>query len=80
MKSAMNKDNNYKNKTHLEHVETIIIDDNDNNNSIPIARPSPNGFASLPAPLDFNEYSEFFDEWLPEPTPGQKRKIGHRRR
>ena len=79
MKSAMNKDNNNNNKNHREQVETIIIDDNDNNNSIPIARPSPNGLVGLPAPLDFSEYSEFFDEWLPEPTPGQKRKIGQRR-
>ena len=79
MKSAINKDNNNNNKNHRKQVETIVIDDNDNNNSIPIARPSPNGLVGLPAPLDFSEYSEFFDEWLPEPTPGQKRKIGQRR-
>ncbi|CAF2014066.1 unnamed protein product [Rotaria magnacalcarata] len=25
-----------------------------------------------------NELPEIFDEWLPAPTPGQKRKLGHR--
>ncbi|CAF3424964.1 unnamed protein product [Rotaria sp. Silwood2] len=60
-------------------METIIIDDNNNNNSIPISRPSLNGLAGPPAPLDFSEYSELFDDWLPEPIPGQKRKFGHRR-
>ncbi|CAF3335412.1 unnamed protein product [Rotaria sp. Silwood2] len=80
--SAMSKDNNSKsNKDHEELMETIIIDDNNNNNnnSIPISRPSPNGLAGPPAPLDFSEYSELFDDWLPEPIPGQKRKLGHRR-
>ncbi|CAM4982626.1 unnamed protein product [Rotaria socialis] len=67
-KMQSNKDTN--------HIETIIID---NDNSLPIARPSPNGLAGLPAPLDLSEFSEMFDEWLPEPIPGQKRKIGHRR-
>ena len=54
----------------------IIIEEND---SLPIARPSPTGLAGPPAPLDFTDLAEMFDEWLPEPTPGQKRKIGHRR-
>ena len=78
----MNKDNKYNNKDNVEVIEAIIID-NDNNsnnhNSIPIARLSPNGLVDPPAPLNFIEYSEFFEEWLPEPTPGQKRKLRHRR-
>ncbi|CAM4793987.1 unnamed protein product [Rotaria magnacalcarata] len=48
---------------------------------LPIARPSPTGLARHPAPLDFSDFSdlpEIFDEWLPAPTPGQKRKLGHR--
>ncbi|CAF0946678.1 unnamed protein product [Rotaria sordida] len=57
-----------------KQIETIVIDDN----SIPIARPSPNGFANPPAPLDFSDLSELFDEWLPEPVPGKKRKLGQR--
>ncbi|CAF0791998.1 unnamed protein product [Rotaria sordida] len=57
-----------------KQIETIAIDDN----SIPIARPSPNGLANPPAPLDFSDLSELFDEWLPEPIPGKKRKLGQR--
>ncbi|CAF1544035.1 unnamed protein product, partial [Rotaria sp. Silwood1] len=50
------------------------------NKGQPIARPSPIGLTGPPAPLDFTEFEEeFFEEWLPEPTPGQKRKLGHRR-
>ncbi|CAF4419158.1 unnamed protein product, partial [Rotaria magnacalcarata] len=80
--SAIDKDNkNKSNKDHVELMETIIIDDNDNNNNntIPISRPSPNGLAGPPGPLDLSEYSEFFDDWLSDPIPGQKRKLGHRR-
>ncbi|CAF2126121.1 unnamed protein product, partial [Rotaria magnacalcarata] len=51
----------------------------DDDNSRPIARPSPNGLAGAPASLDFSEFSEIFDDWLLEPIPGQKRKLGHRR-
>ncbi|CAF3821695.1 unnamed protein product [Rotaria sp. Silwood1] len=58
-------------------IESILIDNNDS--SLPIARPSPSGLADPPAPLDFSDFSELFDEWLPEPVPGQKRKLGHRR-
>jgi hypothetical protein len=54
----------------------IIIEEN---NSLPIARPSPTGLAGPPPPLDFSDFAEIFDEWLPAPTPGQKRKLGHRR-
>ncbi|CAF3648699.1 unnamed protein product, partial [Rotaria sp. Silwood2] len=25
------------------------------------------------------DYEDIFEEWLPEPMPGQKRKLGHRR-
>ncbi|CAF1454838.1 unnamed protein product [Rotaria sordida] len=57
-------------------IESILIDNNDS--SLPIARPSLSGLAEPPAPLDFSEFSELFDEWLPEPVPGQKRKLGHR--
>ncbi|CAF1383255.1 unnamed protein product [Rotaria sordida] len=49
------------------------------NQSLAIARPSPTGLAGPPAPLYLSDFSEIFDEWLPEPTPGQKRKLGHRR-
>ncbi|CAF4493039.1 unnamed protein product, partial [Rotaria sp. Silwood2] len=55
----------------------IIIEDN--NNGLPVARPSPADLVSPPAPLDFTEFAAIFDEWLPPPTPGEKRKIGHRR-
>jgi hypothetical protein len=71
--AASNKQN--KTTTHNEPME-IIIEEND---SLPIARPSPNGLAGPPALLDFTDCAEIFDEWLPEPTPGQKRKIGQRR-
>ncbi|CAF4324798.1 unnamed protein product [Rotaria sp. Silwood2] len=66
------------NKTQtVEQMETVIEEEN---NSLPIARPSPIGLTGPPAPLDFTEFEEeFFEEWLPEPTPGQKRKLGHRR-
>ncbi|CAF4967286.1 unnamed protein product, partial [Rotaria sp. Silwood1] len=66
-----------KNKTiqQIEPMEIII----EENNSLPIARPSPTGLVCPPALLDFTDLAEMFDEWLPEPTPGQKRKIGHRR-
>ncbi|CAF4739887.1 unnamed protein product, partial [Rotaria sp. Silwood2] len=50
-----------------------------NNNELPIARPSPTGLARPPTTLDFSDFPEIFDEWLPEPIPGQKRKLGHRR-
>ncbi|CAF1503377.1 unnamed protein product, partial [Rotaria sordida] len=66
-----------KNKTiqQIEPMEIII----EENNSLPIPRPSPTGLAGPPALLDFTDLAEIFDEWLPEPIPGQKRKIGHRR-
>ncbi|CAF2070149.1 unnamed protein product [Rotaria magnacalcarata] len=64
-----------KNQT-IEQMETIIIDDH---NRLLIARSSPNGLAEAPTPLDMSEFDELFDEWLPQPTPGQKRKLGHRR-
>ncbi|CAF2129470.1 unnamed protein product [Rotaria magnacalcarata] len=70
MKSAATKNDT------IEQMETIIVDDHD---SVPIARPSPNGLAGVPAPLNMTEFEELFDEWLPQPTPGQKRKLGHRR-
>ncbi|CAF1345933.1 unnamed protein product [Rotaria sordida] len=41
--------------------------------------PSPTGVANPPAPLDFNDFAEIFDELLPEPTRGQKRKLRQRR-
>ncbi|CAF4966597.1 unnamed protein product [Rotaria sp. Silwood1] len=56
-------------------MDTII----EINESLPVARPSPAGLSRPPAALELTEFSEFFDEWLPEPTPGQKRKLGHRR-
>ena len=58
-----------------QQIETIIVDDN----SLPMARPSPNGLGGPPAPFDLSDFPELFDEWLPEPLPGQKRKLGHRR-
>jgi hypothetical protein len=70
--AANNKDKIVEN---IEPMEIII----EENNNLPIARPSPAGFAGRPAPLDFTDLDEMFDEWLPAPTPGQKRKIGHRR-
>ncbi|CAF1341632.1 unnamed protein product [Rotaria sordida] len=60
----------------IEPMETII---EDNDNELPIARPSPTGLARPPTTLDFSDYPEIFDEWLSEPIPGQKRKLGHRR-
>ncbi|CAF4270305.1 unnamed protein product [Rotaria sp. Silwood2] len=61
----------------IEPMETII--EENNNNELPIARPSPTGLARPPTTLDFSDFPEIFDEWLPEPIPGQKRKLGHRR-
>ena len=58
----------------IELMETII----ENSNEIPIARPSPSGLVRPPSTLDFGAFPEIFDEWLPEPVPGQKRKLGHR--
>ncbi|CAF1388147.1 unnamed protein product, partial [Rotaria sordida] len=72
MTAAANK----KTVEQIEPMETII---EDNDNELPIARPSPTGLARPPPSLDFSDYPEIFDEWLPEPTPGQKRKLGHRR-
>ncbi|CAF2868607.1 unnamed protein product [Rotaria sp. Silwood2] len=60
----------------IEPMETII---EENNNELPIARPSPTGLARPPTTLDFSDFPEIFDEWLPEAIPGQKRKLGHRR-
>ncbi len=56
----------------IEPMEIMIED----NNSLPIARPSPYGPIGPPAPLDFSDFGDIFDEWLPAPTPtpGQKRK------
>ncbi|CAF3885535.1 unnamed protein product, partial [Rotaria sp. Silwood1] len=62
-------------KKQIEPMDTII----EINESLPVARPSPAGLSRPPAALELTEFSEFFDEWLPEPTPGQKRKLGHRR-
>ncbi|CAF3908813.1 unnamed protein product [Rotaria sp. Silwood1] len=62
-------------KKQIEPMDTII----EVNESLPVARPSPTGLARPPAALELTEFSEFFDEWLSEPTPGQKRKLGHRR-
>jgi hypothetical protein len=61
----------------VEQIEPmeIIIEENDD---LPIARPSPTDPAGHPAPLDFSDFSGIFDEWLPAPTPRQKRKLGHR--
>ncbi|CAF4113515.1 unnamed protein product [Rotaria magnacalcarata] len=42
-------------------------------------RPSHSGLAERSALLDFKDYPEIFDEWLPEATPGRKRKLGQRR-
>ncbi|CAF0942478.1 unnamed protein product [Rotaria sordida] len=67
-----------KNNKTIQQIEPmeIIIEEN---NSLPIPRPSPTGLGGPPVPLDFTDPAEIFDEWLPEPIPGQKRKIGHRR-
>ncbi|CAF3363065.1 unnamed protein product [Rotaria sp. Silwood2] len=62
-------------KKQIEQIDTIM----EINESLPVARPSPTGLARPPASLDITEFAELFDEWLPEPTPGQKRKLGHRR-
>ncbi|CAF4958062.1 unnamed protein product [Rotaria sp. Silwood1] len=62
-------------KKQIELMDTII----EVNESLPVARPSPTGLARPPAALELTEFSEFFDEWLSEPTPGQKRKLGYRR-
>ncbi|CAF1491160.1 unnamed protein product, partial [Rotaria sordida] len=62
-------------KKQIEQMDTIM----EVNESLPVARPSPTGLARPPAALDLTEFAEIFDEWLPEPTPGQKRKLGHRR-
>ena len=59
----------------VERMETTTAQEND---SIPIARPSPTGLSRPPGPLDLSEFAEIFDEWLPAPTPGQKRKLAHR--
>ncbi|CAF3431271.1 unnamed protein product [Rotaria sp. Silwood2] len=63
----------------IQQVEPMEIIIEENNNSLPIARPSIENPVDPPAPLDFTDLAEVFDEWLPEPVPGQKRKIGHRR-
>ncbi|CAF1527560.1 unnamed protein product, partial [Rotaria sordida] len=65
-------------KQTLKQVEQMEII-SEENQSLSIARPSPTGLAGPPAPLYLSDFSEIFDEWLPEPTPGQKRKLGHRR-
>ncbi|CAF4471522.1 unnamed protein product [Rotaria socialis] len=57
---AMNK------KKVIELMETIV---EDNGNNLPIMRPLPSGLAERPALLDFTDYPEIFDEWLPEATP-----------
>ncbi|CAF3695900.1 unnamed protein product [Rotaria sp. Silwood1] len=62
-------------KRSIEQMDTIM----EVNDSLPVARPSPTGLARPPTSLDLTEFAEIFDEWLPEPTPGQKRKLGHRR-
>ncbi|CAF4876354.1 unnamed protein product, partial [Rotaria sp. Silwood1] len=67
--------NKRQSKERKDHMKTII----EINNSLPIARPSPTGLAGPPAPLDLSDFAELFDEWLPDPVPGQKRKLGHRR-
>ncbi|CAF4916876.1 unnamed protein product, partial [Rotaria socialis] len=72
-KAAMHK------KQVIEHVELMETIIEDNNNNLPIMRPSPSGLARPPALLDFTDYPEVFDEWLPEATPGKKRKLGPRR-
>lgn len=78
-KVYMTAANNNKNKK-IDQIEPMeIIIEEENNNSIPIARPSIEHQIEPPAPLDFTEFPEIFDEWLPEPAPGQKRKLGHRR-
>ncbi|CAF3779235.1 unnamed protein product [Rotaria sp. Silwood1] len=53
----------------------IVIEENED---LPVLRPSPTGLARHPAPLDFSDYPEIFDEWLPPPKPGDKRKLGQR--
>jgi len=58
-----------------EPMEVVI---EENEEDIPVPRPSPTGLTEHPAPLDFSDCPEIFDEWLPSPTPGQKRKLGHR--
>ncbi|CAF3137656.1 unnamed protein product [Rotaria sp. Silwood2] len=67
--------NKRQSKERKDHMKTII----EINESLPIARSSPTGLSGQPAPLDLSEFAELFDEWLPEPIPGQKRKLGHRR-
>jgi hypothetical protein len=61
----------------VEQIEPmgIIIEENDD---LPIAKPSSTGPLGHPAPLDFSDFSGIFDERLRAPTPGQKRKLGHR--
>lgn len=65
------------NKKTVERREPmeIIIEENE---ELPIPRPSPAGLVRHPAPLDFSDYPELFDEWLPSPKPGDKRKLGQR--
>lgn len=65
------------NKKTVERREPmeIIIEENE---GLPIPRPSPIGLVKHPAPLDFSDYPELFDEWLPSPKPGDKRKLGQR--
>ena len=60
---------NKKNKILEQQTEPmeIIIEEN---KSLLVARPPPTGLVDLPAPLDFTDLAEIFDEWLPEPTPG----------
>ena len=50
----------------------------DHDESLPVARPSPSGLAGAIPPLDFTDYDEIFNEWLPESTPARKRKMRDR--
>ncbi|CAF2072617.1 unnamed protein product [Rotaria magnacalcarata] len=77
-KVYMTAADNNKNKK-IEQIEPMEIIIEENNNSISIAGPSIEDQIEPPAPLEFTEFAEIFDEWLPEPAPGQKRKLGHRR-
>ncbi|CAF4924676.1 unnamed protein product, partial [Rotaria sp. Silwood1] len=73
-KNHQRRSTNEKNENQYLSIKKLI-----NDNTIPIARPSHDGLTDAPAPLDLSDFSEIFDEWLPDPIPGQKRKIGHRR-
>ena len=67
--TTANGKNNNKNEN-IKQVEPMEIIVEENNNSLPVPRPSIQNLADPPVPLAFTDLDEFFDEWLPQPTPG----------